>query len=206
MASAAEQLASSLNFGVLAKATELKNRLWFTLGALIVYRIGSYVPVPGVDAAVMALVIAFVPDPAKGVAEMARAVKPGGLVSAYMWDWPEGFPFYPLEQVIAGRGLPVVAPPSHEAARKQRMEELWQGAGLAGVESRVITVERTFPDFDAFWAIAITGPRMAAQAASLSPEMMATLRADLKILLAAGDGKPVTLKASANAVKGRVPG
>jgi len=53
MASAAEQLASSLNLGVLSKATELKNRLWFTLGALIVYRIGSYVPVPGVDAAVM---------------------------------------------------------------------------------------------------------------------------------------------------------
>ncbi|MGX9967052.1 preprotein translocase subunit SecY [Roseomonas sp. F4] len=54
MASAAEQLAANLNLGVLAKATELKNRLWFTLGALIVYRIGSYVPVPGVDAGVMA--------------------------------------------------------------------------------------------------------------------------------------------------------
>ena len=53
MASAAEQLASSLNLGVLSKATELKKRLWFTLGALIVYRIGTYVPVPGVDAAVM---------------------------------------------------------------------------------------------------------------------------------------------------------
>ncbi|WP_160122533.1 preprotein translocase subunit SecY [Rhodovarius lipocyclicus] len=53
MASAAEQLAGSLNLGVLAKATELKNRIWFTLGALIVYRFGSYVPVPGVDAAVM---------------------------------------------------------------------------------------------------------------------------------------------------------
>ncbi|RVT91912.1 preprotein translocase subunit SecY [Rhodovarius crocodyli] len=53
MASAAEQLAGSLNLGVLAKATELKNRIWFTLGALIVYRIGSYIPVPGVDAAVM---------------------------------------------------------------------------------------------------------------------------------------------------------
>jgi preprotein translocase subunit SecY len=53
MASATDQLASSLNFGVLAKATELKNRIWFTLGALIVYRIGTYVPVPGVDAAVM---------------------------------------------------------------------------------------------------------------------------------------------------------
>lgn len=53
MASATDQLAASLNFGVLAKATELKKRIWFTLGALIVYRIGTYVPVPGVDAAVM---------------------------------------------------------------------------------------------------------------------------------------------------------
>jgi preprotein translocase subunit SecY len=53
MASAAEQLASSLNFGTLAKATELRKRIWFTLGALIVYRFGTYIPVPGVDAAVM---------------------------------------------------------------------------------------------------------------------------------------------------------
>ncbi len=58
MASAAEQLAASLNLGVLAKATELKKRIWFTLGALIVYRIGTYVPVPGVDAAVMGELIA----------------------------------------------------------------------------------------------------------------------------------------------------
>ncbi len=54
MASAAEQLASSLNLGVFAKATELKKRIWFTLGALIVFRIGTYIPVPGVDARVMA--------------------------------------------------------------------------------------------------------------------------------------------------------
>jgi len=54
MASAAEQLAANLNLGVLAKATELKKRIWFTLGALLVYRIGTYVPVPGVDASVMA--------------------------------------------------------------------------------------------------------------------------------------------------------
>lgn len=53
MASAAEQLASSMSLGTLSKATELKNRIWFTLGALVVYRIGTYVPVPGVDASVM---------------------------------------------------------------------------------------------------------------------------------------------------------
>ena len=53
MASAAEQLASNMNLGVLSKATELKKRLWFTLGALIVFRLGTYIPVPGVDASVM---------------------------------------------------------------------------------------------------------------------------------------------------------
>ncbi|GHE49379.1 protein translocase subunit SecY [Camelimonas fluminis] len=49
MASAAEQLASSLNFSSLAKAEELKKRIWFTLGALIVYRLGTYIPLPGVN-------------------------------------------------------------------------------------------------------------------------------------------------------------
>ncbi len=49
MASAAEQLAQSINFGALAKATELKQRIWFTLGALVVYRFGTYIPIPGVD-------------------------------------------------------------------------------------------------------------------------------------------------------------
>ncbi|HYF06525.1 MAG TPA: preprotein translocase subunit SecY, partial [Acetobacteraceae bacterium] len=58
MASAAEQLAANLNLGVLSKATELKKRIWFTLGALIVYRIGTYIPVPGVDAAVMGEILA----------------------------------------------------------------------------------------------------------------------------------------------------
>src|ERR1044071_4885313 len=49
MASAAEQLASSINLGAFAKATELKKRLWFTLGCLVVYRLGTYVPLPGID-------------------------------------------------------------------------------------------------------------------------------------------------------------
>ena len=58
MASAAEQLAANLNLGVLSKATELKKRIWFTLGALLVYRVGTYVPVPGVDASVMGEMLA----------------------------------------------------------------------------------------------------------------------------------------------------
>lgn len=53
MASAAEQLAANINFGAFAKATELKQRLWFTLGALIIYRLGTYVPLPGIDPVIL---------------------------------------------------------------------------------------------------------------------------------------------------------
>jgi len=53
MASASEQLAANLNFGAFNKATELKKRLWFTLGALIVYRLGTYIPLPGIDPVIL---------------------------------------------------------------------------------------------------------------------------------------------------------
>ena len=53
MASAAEQLAANLNFGALSKATELKQRIWFTLGALVIYRLGTYIPAPGIDPEIM---------------------------------------------------------------------------------------------------------------------------------------------------------
>src|SRR5271165_1719371 len=53
MASAAEQLASSINFSAFTKATELKSRIWFTLGALVIYRLGTYIPIPGIDPAIL---------------------------------------------------------------------------------------------------------------------------------------------------------
>jgi preprotein translocase subunit SecY len=54
MASAAEQLAANMNVGSFARATDLHKRLWFTLGALIVYRLGTYIPIPGIDTAAFA--------------------------------------------------------------------------------------------------------------------------------------------------------
>ncbi len=54
MVSAAERLASNFDFSVLGKATELKQRLWFVIGALIVVRIGSYIPIPGIDPQILA--------------------------------------------------------------------------------------------------------------------------------------------------------
>ena len=57
MASAAEQLASNFNFGSISRAKELRSRIFFTLGALIVARIGTYIPMPGIDPAALALQI-----------------------------------------------------------------------------------------------------------------------------------------------------
>src|SRR5690349_11256249 len=54
MASAAEQLAANMNFGAFQKATELHKRIWFTLMAMIVYRLGCYIPIPGIDPATFA--------------------------------------------------------------------------------------------------------------------------------------------------------
>ncbi|MBV8121789.1 MAG: preprotein translocase subunit SecY [Alphaproteobacteria bacterium] len=53
MASAAEQLAASINFSAFSKATELKSRIWFTLGSLVIYRLGTYIPIPGIDPSIL---------------------------------------------------------------------------------------------------------------------------------------------------------
>ena len=97
------------------------------------------------DAAVMALVIFFVPDPAKGVAEMVRVVGPGGTVAAYAWDIVGGgSPLEPIQTEMNTMGLNPPLPPSAHVARTEALHDLWANAGLEAVEAREITVSRTF--------------------------------------------------------------
>ncbi len=71
-----------------------------------------------VDAAVMPLVIFFVPEPARGVAEMVRVVCPGGVVSAYAWDMAGGgFPYATVLRELRAMGVDVPTPPSADASR-----------------------------------------------------------------------------------------
>ena len=89
------------------------------------------------DAAVMALVIFFVPDPAKGVAEMARVVCPGGTVATYAWDMlGGGFPQEPIQAEMRAMGLTPLRPPSSDASRIEALQDLWTDAGLEVVETR----------------------------------------------------------------------
>src|SRR5919112_2026856 len=111
------------------------------------------------DAAVMPLVIFFVPEPAGGVAEMARVVRTGGAVTAYAWDMEGGgFPYEALQVEMRELGVAVPVPPSPGASRIDSMRDLWTGAGLESVQTREITVQRTFADFDDYWASVRGGP------------------------------------------------
>jgi SAM-dependent methyltransferase len=159
------------------------------------------------DAAAMALVIFFVPEPARGVAEMVRVVRAGGSVSAYVWDmFGGGFPIAAMHQEMAALGVPPLWPPSVEVSRLDALVELWAGAGLVQVESRQIGVQRTFPDFDAWWRIAQFGPGVAPKLAGMSAGDMASLKERLRARLVPDADGRITCSARANAVKGRVPG
>ncbi|MGZ5802093.1 MAG: class I SAM-dependent methyltransferase [Burkholderiaceae bacterium] len=160
------------------------------------------------DAAVMPLVIFFVPDPAKGVAEMARVVCPGGIVTAYAWDmYGGGFPYYALQTEMREMGIAVPVPPSPQASRMDVMLDLWRGAGLDAVETREITVQRTFADFDDYWTSILGGPSVGSQLAAMSAEDTELLKARMRARLQTDASGRITYsaRANANAVKGRVP-
>lgn len=111
------------------------------------------------DAAIMALVIFFVPDPARGVAEMARVVRPGGTVAAYAWDvLGGGFPFDPIWEETRTTGIAPLLPPNPSAGELEGLRRLWTDAGLEAIDTREIVVERTFSTFEGYWATStITG-------------------------------------------------
>jgi ubiquinone/menaquinone biosynthesis C-methylase UbiE len=157
------------------------------------------------DAAVMALVIFFVPQPDKGVAEMVRVTRPGGLVSAYAWDvLGGGLPFQPFIAEMRAMGLTPPLPPSFEASRMEALRELWQGAGLEDIETRQIVVRRTFDNFEDFWAtnmLANIGTAVAAMPAADADRLKAQVRGRVP---ADATGR-VTHTAHANAIKARLP-
>jgi SAM-dependent methyltransferase len=179
-------------------------------GRIAQYRQGDAMALPfaddSFDAAVMALVIFFVPEPTRGVAEMARVVCAGGSVSAYAWDMVGGgFPYDAMHVEMRAMGMTIPVPPSPGASRLEAMQELWTGAGLEAVEVRAITVQRTFASFDDYWATILGGPSLAPKLASMSAADVAQLKSRMHARLLADAAGRITYSARAHAVKGRVP-
>ncbi len=154
------------------------------------------------DVALAQLVVHFMADPVAGIAEMARVTRPDGVVAACVWDLAGGrapiSPFWRAARELDGAaedesGLP--------GARTGHLVELFEAAGLEGVEESVLTATLEYASFDEWWEPYTFGVGPAgAYVRRLGEEQLAALREHCRRLLPAA---PFTLEASAWAVRGR---
>jgi len=159
------------------------------------------------DAGVMALVITFVPDPNKAVAELRRVTKPGGIVATYMWDFfNNAFPQRPLREALERRGIEVPYLPGHAHSRMANMEGYFKSAGLEAVATRVIEVDIVYANFAEYWSGQTALPNYVVQHISKMPAAdLERFKSDLRASLPKDKNGRIAYKARANAVKSRVP-
>jgi SAM-dependent methyltransferase len=163
------------------------------------------------DAAVAGLVLNFVPEPAEAVTEMAHAVRPGGTVAAYVWDYAEGMQMMRLfwDAAVAldpnagdldeGRRFPLCRP--------KPLRALFDGAGMQRTEVTTIGVPTVFQSFDDYWSPFLGGQGPApAYCMSLSEDRRGRLRDTIEAALPVGDDGMIRLTARAFAVRGVKPG
>lgn len=157
------------------------------------------------DAAIAQLVIHFMEDPAKGVAEMARVTRPGGVVAASTWDFDGGMRMLGVFWETAHALDPALRGETSPLGKLGNLERLWQELGLADVFAGSIEVETEYRDFDELWASFLGGVGPAGQYAQRLPEdERAALRDEYRRRLGEPDGG-FTLQARAWAARGRVP-
>jgi len=158
------------------------------------------------DVAIMALVLHFVANPAKGVAEMARVVRRSGLVAAYVWDMGGGgFPYQMFADATEELGLQQTLPPSVGASGVSALRDMWHQAGLTDIQTRSITVERSYGGFDELWETRMHSPRFSDVVKSLDQKRLDALAAAVRSRLQPDADGRITMNATANAIKGRVP-
>lgn len=172
---------------------------------------GEAVPLPfsddAADIAVMALVIFFLDDPAAGLAELCRVVRPGGLVAAYAWDLPaRSFPLEPVQAELRALGQTPVLPPSAAIADAGALNAAFTAAGLVDLRQRSIPVTRGFADFDSFWSTTIGTGSLSKALEKLPAAEHTAFRQRVRDRLPAEADGTVRYTASANAIVGRVAG
>jgi SAM-dependent methyltransferase len=162
----------------------------------------------GLDVVISGLMLNFVAEPARAVAEFNRVVTPGGVVAAYVWDYTDGMAmlrhFWDAAIALDPAAAAVEEGSRFRLCRPEPLRNLWADAGLADAEVEAIEVPTVFADFEDFWVPFLGGQGPAAgYAMSLLPDHRAALRNLLRHRLPARPDGMIALTARAWAVRGR---
>jgi ubiquinone/menaquinone biosynthesis C-methylase UbiE len=158
------------------------------------------------DVVASALVINFIAERPRALAEMRRVARPGGLIAAYVWDFAEELsPSGPLRRAMRRLGADVPGIPGTEASRLEALRALFLDAGLEQIESRTIDVCLAYADFTDFWQAQTPDyqPTTKVIAAMKASERMRLMHA-VQAALPAGPNGSIEYCARANAIKARV--
>jgi SAM-dependent methyltransferase len=160
------------------------------------------------DVVVSGLMLNFVPQPEQAAGDLARVVRPGGIVAAYVWDyagemqlmrhfWDAAVTLDPAARDLdEGRRFPLCQP--------EPLAALFRTAGLRNIETRAIEVPTRFRDFDDYWSPFLGGQGPApGYVMSLSPQRRAALRDRIRAGLPREPDGSIRLIARAWAVRGR---
>lgn len=194
---------SSERFIAYARAATLDARANFLIGDAQALPVES----EAYDTVVSGLVLNFTPDPARAVAEMARATRPGGTVAVYVWDYAGQMQFMRYFWDAAGALDPQARAldegPRFPVCHPEALERLFVAASLRDVGARAITIPTVFRDFDDYWSSFLGGQGSApSYAMSLDEERRLALRERIRTTLPVAPGGFISLMARAWAVRG----
>jgi ubiquinone/menaquinone biosynthesis C-methylase UbiE len=159
------------------------------------------------DVVASALVINFIPDRPRALAEMRRVARPGGTVAGYVWDFAAGRgTAWPLVRGMREIGVEVPRVPGTEDSSIEALQSLFERAGCQDVAVRSIEVAQTFSSFDDLWTSQVPPYTPNGKAiASLSEAERARLAEAVRAVLPIRPDGSIIYAAVANAVKARVP-
>ena len=162
------------------------------------------------DAAMALLVMNFVPDHGKAALEMRRVTRPGGTVSACVWDYDAGMQMlrYFWDEVVAlDPAMAAKDERNMKLSRHGQLADLWKSAGLVNVEERALTIDQRYSSFHDYWEPFLKGAGPGgAYVVSLPEPKRQQLEERMRArLLKNGQDAPFTLKARAWCVKGQPP-
>ncbi len=159
------------------------------------------------DVVASSLVINFIPDRPRALAEMRRVVRPGGVVAGYVWDFAaDGAPSSAVRFGLSQIGVKPPHTSGTEDSRLDAMTSLFSGASLRDIAARTIDVSMSFRNFEEFWQTQIpaftpTGKVISNLSEADRKRLIEAVRGRLP---AAHDGS-ITHSARANVIKARVP-